>query len=363
MEVKLSTEISLNEAEELILAIGNTNAVHLVGEPGVGKTAMFERIVDRTGYRGVYIDTPNTELGDIGIPMPNHDTKTTTLYPNEHWGFHRDEPMVIFIDEFTKPSSQAVQNMLHPLLNERRIGGNRLHPDSFVITAGNNTTDGVGDLLKAHSINRLTIAPVKKPHAGFHPDGSVDEDSWGMWAIKNDIAEEVVAWVKAYPHSLASYKDASQTDNHYIFNPKTPQKSYVSPRSLARASNIIKQRNKITRNALITALSGTIGESAARDMVAYVEVSDSLPTWAEIMDNPKGCKLPSSPAALNIMAFGALQRIDRATIGKWFEYLKRTPKELQSVFCLSASKHPEKKQILVTSGSFVTWMRENQYLF
>ncbi|NBS70300.1 AAA family ATPase, partial [bacterium] len=180
MEVRLSNEISLNEAEELILAVGTTNAVHLVGEPGVGKTAMYERIVDRTGYRGVYIDTPNTELGDIGIPMPNHDTKTTTLYANEHWGFHTNEPMVIFIDEFTKPSSQAVQNMLHPLLNERRIGGFKLHKDSIVITAGNNTTDGVGDLLKAHSINRLTIAPVKKPHAGFHPDGSVDEDSWGM---------------------------------------------------------------------------------------------------------------------------------------------------------------------------------------
>lgn len=363
MEVRLSNEISLNEAEELILAVGTTNAVHLVGEPGVGKTAMYERIVDRTGYRGVYIDTPNTELGDIGIPMPNHDTKTTTLYANEHWGFHTNEPMVIFIDEFTKPSSQAVQNMLHPLLNERRIGGFKLHKDSIVITAGNNTTDGVGDLLKAHSINRLTIVPIKKPHAGFHADGSVDDDSWGMWAIKSDIAEEVVAWVKAYPHALASYKDPSQIDNHYIFNPKTPQKSYVSPRSLARASNIIKNRAKVTRNALITALSGTIGESAARDMVAYVEVSDSLPTWAEIVDDPKAAKLPSSPAALNIMAFGALQRIDRATIGKWFEYLKRTPKELQSVFCLSASKHPEKKQILMTSGSFVSWMRENQYLF
>jgi hypothetical protein len=363
MEVRLNTEISLNEAEELILAIGQTNAVHLVGEPGVGKTAMFERIVDRTGYRGIYIDTPNTELGDIGIPMPNHETRTTSLYPNEHWGFHKNEPMCIFIDEFTKPSSQAVQNMLHPLLNERRIGGFKLHKDTIVITAGNNTTDGVGDILKAHSINRLTIAAVKKPHAGFHADGSVDEDSWGMWAIKNDIAEEVVAWVKAYPQALASYRDSNQTDNPYIFNPKTPQKSYVSPRSLARASHILKKRGAITRNALITALAGTIGDAGARDMVAYVEVSDSLPTWREIMEDPKAAKLPSSPAALNIMAFGALQRIDRASISKWFEYLKRTPKELQSVFCLSASNHPEKKQILMTSGSFVTWMRENQYLF
>ena len=114
---------------------------------------------------------------------------------------------------------------------------------------------------------------------------------------------------------------------------------------------------------LIAGLTGTIGEAAARDLIAYVEVADSLPTWDEIMADPKGAKLPTSPAALNIMAYGAMQRIERNNIGKWFEYLKRTPKELQSVFCLSTSKNDEKKNILLTSGAFVDWMRQNQYLF
>ena len=353
MEVRMTTEVSLAEAEEAILAFGNQNAIHLVGEPGVGKTAMFERIVARTGFRGVYIDTPNTELGDIGIPMPNHETKTTSLYPNDHWHLHTGEPLVIFIDEFTKPSSMAVQNMLHPLLNERRIGGFKQHADSIIVTAGNNNTDGVGDMLKAHSLNRITILPVRKPTA----------EEWIEWGSTSGIAAEALAWVKAYPHALASYKDAGQAENPYIFNPKTPQKSFVSPRSLHRASNILLKRQMITRNALIAGLTGSIGEAGARDMLAYVEVADSLPTWAEVIDDPKGCKLPTSPAALNIMAYGAMQRIDRSNISKWFEYLKRTPKELQSVFCLSTSKHPEKKQVLMTSGAFVDWMRANQYLF
>ena len=324
-----------------------------MGEPGVGKTAMFERIVAKTGFRGVYIDTPNTELGDIGIPMPNHETKTTALYPNDHWGFHTGEPLVIFIDEFTKPSSMAVQNMLHPLLNERRIGGCRQHPDTIIVTAGNNSTDGVGDMLKAHSLNRITVVPVRKPTS----------EEWIEWGAVNGIAAEALAWVKAYPHALASYRDAGQAENPYIFNPKTPQKSFVSPRSLHRASNILTKRHLVTRNMLIAGLTGTIGEAAARDLIAYVEVADSLPTWDEIMADPKGAKLPTSPAALNIMAYGAMQRIERNNIGKWFEYLKRTPKELQSVFCLSTSKNDEKKNILLTSGAFVDWMRQNQYLF
>jgi hypothetical protein len=52
------------------LRLAKQNAIHLVGEPGIGKTAMFHRLVERTGYRGVYIDTPNVELGELGIPMP-----------------------------------------------------------------------------------------------------------------------------------------------------------------------------------------------------------------------------------------------------------------------------------------------------
>lgn len=361
--INLSREVTLREAEDFIVSCGNVVSTHLVGEPGVGKTAMFERIVQRTGFKGIYIDTPNTELGDIGIPMPNHETRTTSLYPNAAWGFHTGEPLVVFIDEFTKPSSQAVQNMLHPLLNERRIANFKLHEDSIIITAGNNTTDGVGDMLKAHSLNRLSVLPVKKPHAGFNADGSLDDDSWGAWAVGNGIAAECLAWVKRYPHALASYRDQSQADNPYIYNPKTPQKSYVSPRSLHRASNILHKRANFNRQTLIAALSGTIGESASRDMVAFLEVADSLPTWEEVIANPEGAKVPTSPAALHIMAFGAISHIDRQTIGKWFTYLKRCPKELQSVFCLTTARDPQKKQVLLTSMAFVDWMRDNQYLF
>jgi hypothetical protein len=143
-----------------------------MGEPGVGKTSMFKNIVQRTGFKGIYIDVPNVELGELGIPIPDHSTKTTKIYPNEQWGFHLNEPLVIFADEFTK-GHQSVKNMLHPMLNEpRQIMGIPLHPDTIVITAGNYTTDGVGDNMMSHSRNRLSVINIRKPHAGFNVDGS-----------------------------------------------------------------------------------------------------------------------------------------------------------------------------------------------
>jgi hypothetical protein len=353
MEIRLNTEVSLQQAEELILAIGNTNAVHLVGQPGIGKTAMASRLAKRTGFRLVYIDTPTTDLGDLGVPMPDRETQTTMLYPNQHWGFHTGEPLVIFIDEFSKPSSQAVQNMLHPLLHERRIAGFKQHKDTIVVTAGNNSTDGVGDMMKSHSINRMTVVPIANPTA----------ESYIEYGAEKDFAPELLAWVKAYPHCLASYKDPTQAENHMIFNPKYPQRSYFSPRSGEKASNIIKARAMFSRDTLISALCGTIGDNAGRDLVAYVEVADSLPSWESILHDPATAKIPTSPAALCIMAYGAVQKIDRGNINKWFTYLKRTPKELQSVFSITAAKNKDKRDILFTSGAFVQWMRENQYLF
>ena len=362
MEVRLKTQASLSEAADLICSIGNTNTIHLVGEPGIGKTAMHESIVKRTGLRGIYIDVPNVELGDLGIPVPSHETKTVSFYPNEFWGFHLNEPLCIFLDEFTK-GSQGVQNMLHPLLNERRIGGIKQHKDTIIITAGNTTADGVGDSMKGHTRSRLTVVPVSKPVMGIGRDGRVEEGSWGEWALANDIAGEIITWGKEYPHILASYMDGGQEENPYIYQPKKPQQSYVCPRSLAKASNIVKKRAMYSETAMMAALAGTIGETGARDLVAYLRVADSLPTWESIITNPNTAIVPTSPAALCILAYSALQRIERDTVGKFFEYLKRTPKELQSVFCLSGLKNEKKKTILATSTPFVTWMRENQYLF
>jgi hypothetical protein len=98
-------------------------------------------------------------------------------------------------------------------------------------------------------------------------------------------------------------------------------------------------------------------------MAAYIQVADTLPSWDEIITNPASAKLPESPAAQCILAYSALQKIERQTISKWFEFMQRASTELQSVFCLSALKSTAKRDLVMTSKAFVDWMREKQYLF
>ena len=351
-DLNLSRRVNFAETVDILLNSGD-NAVHLMGEPGVGKTAMHNEIVARTGYKGIYIDGPNTDVGQSGMPIPNHDTRTLDFYPSGAYGLHLNEPLCIMIDEWTK-TDDYVRNTLHPLLHERRLGNFKLHPDSIVFTTGNMDADGVGDSSKAHTRNRQTWLTYMKPTA----------KEWCNWATNNGIAPEVIAWVHEYEHCMASYMDGGQEKNPYIFNPNdASQTAFVSPRSLAKASHWVQRRDRITENAFIATLDGTIGFSASRDMQAYIVLSDQLPTRASIEANPESVTLPTSPAAICILVFKAASVCARDTFGTWMRFIKRLPNEAQALFINTVLEISAKKAWVLSHPAFVTWAREHQYMF
>jgi AAA domain (dynein-related subfamily) len=351
-EVKFGKSITLKQAAQLIKS-NPTSRFFLRGEPGIGKSSILETIADSLGYGYAYIDVPNMDLGDIAMPVIDHDTKTTRYYPNARFGVHEGKPMVIMLDEFSK-GADPVKNMLHPMLEKAnpRLGDIPLAENTIVFLTGNLSTDGVGDSIKAHSLNRLIPVTISKPTS----------DEWIEWGMNHDIAPEVLAWVNRFPHALASYTDAGQGDNPYIFNPKRPQNAFVSPRSLATASNIVKTRKQNDADSVIAALSGAIGEAAARDMQAYIEFSDQLPSWEETIKYPKKTKVPTSPGACAIVVFGAIARIDKESIEPFMQYLANFDPEWQAVFAIQLAKTPTKQSIAFGAKAFADWVAKNQDL-
>jgi hypothetical protein len=115
--------------------------------------------------------------------------------------------------------------------------------------------------------------------------------------------------------------------NPYIFNPLTGNtKSYCSPRSLEKASNIIKLRS-VLGDATLPALAGTVGEAAARDMDALINLADQLPLFETIVKDPFKAKVPSSAGALFILAFMLAGRVDAKTIDAVMDYSDRMGNE------------------------------------
>jgi hypothetical protein len=280
----------------------------------------------------------------------NHETKTTAFYPNERFSLHHGKPVIIMLDEITK-ANEPVKNMLLPVMLERRLGAVKFHPDSIVYSTGNLTTDAVGDSMKAHAKNRLTNVEVRNPN----------DEEWVEWGMGNDIAPEVLAWVKQFPHCLASYKDDSQKENMYIYDPRKQQEAFVSPRSLAKASFIVKQREILGIPTTLSALTGTIGEAASRDMSAYFSLADGLPTKEAIYKKPNEAVVPTDPAAKVILIMRELMTIKKENFDSWMTYLQRLPMEIQALFALNIMAS-ERKQIAATNKTFTDWaIKHNQF--
>jgi hypothetical protein len=190
-----------------------------------------------------------------------------------------------------------------------------------------------------------------------------DDEQWIDWALNNNIAPEIIAWVKQFPQALTSYADEGQRDNPYIFNPtRAGQTAFVTPRSLEKASDIAKQRAILGDNLNITALSGTIGESAARDMQAFFTVVDKLPSWDVVIKDPENARVPEDTIAKCIFVFSALVKVQKDTFASFMKYLQRLDPEWQALFAKSIIKS-DKQTMAVSNKEFKDWALKNQYLF
>ena len=161
--INFGQSVSLDEATTLIATCPEIK-VHMESEPGIGKSAQLPIIARKAGIeQAIYIDATQYSTGDGAMPAVNHDTRTSSFYINERYGFHTGKPVAIMVDELPK-ALPSVQNELHTLLEEKpRFYGVPLPEGSIVCFSGNLSGDGVGDKTKDHTINRQTRIRVRKP--------------------------------------------------------------------------------------------------------------------------------------------------------------------------------------------------------
>lgn len=352
-EITFGKTVSLDEAAALILAVPQ-NRFHLMGEPGIGKSSLLESISAKTGMDYAYIDVPNMDLGDIAMPVVDHETRTTKYYPNARFKLEQGKPVIIMLDEYSK-GADPVKNMLHPLFEvvNPRLGDVPVPRGSYVFSTGNLSSDGVGDGMKAHTKARLTKLVVRKPNA----------EQWLAWANNtNRIDPTVCAWVDRYPQVLASYLDGGQGDNPYIFNPRTVQDAFVCPRTLELASNIVRQRSHFSPDAMIAALTGVIGESGARDMQAFVAYADQLPSKKQITDDPDNAPVPTQPGACAVVAYSLISAAEKDNFSQFMKYICRFSAEWQATFCINMARNTSKQAIAFGNKDFSRWVADNQDL-
>ena len=349
--------LDLEQCVKLIAAVGNQRTVLMQGDMGNGKSSTIHTLGEKfPTHAKCYFDCTTKDLGDITLPhlQSIEEDGCVRFIPNEELGVHLNGPIILMIDEFGK-ANPAVKNAMLRVILERKLGSYSLHPDSIVFATTNKGAEGVGDMLPPHARNRMTVVQVRK----------TDHMTWIDWGINNGIDHSLLGWVKDNPHLFASFEEIKDPDtNPYIFHPKQQRAAFVTPRSLHAASDIINQREHFDDQTLTAALMGTIGDRGAMDLMAFIKMSDQLPSLKSIKEDPMNAKVPESAAAVCMVVYRTLSTIDKDWIDNWMDYMGRLDAEAQGMFANGVRSPRYNKQAMVmTNKKFTNWAMQNNYLF
>ena len=135
-------------AVPLVIKAGNVPSI--VGEAGIGKSALVQEIAASMGAKLYTTVVSLSEKGDLAIPVPpltERSFVTTQHYgtlANVQFGYsetlvaivkqaeaHPDQPIIWFLDEFNR-GTQAVQSELMNLVLQRQVNSLKL-PDQVHI--------------------------------------------------------------------------------------------------------------------------------------------------------------------------------------------------------------------------------------
>jgi hypothetical protein len=336
-----------------IKAVGDKRTIIIQGENGIGKTAILQALRADPAYSGYFFSEPIVapELADGSVWMPDIDRENgvSRELPNERFGVSKrnqygvpnSRPVVIFIDELDK-APRRTQQILSPIIYDRRLGIFKLPEGSIVIAATNLGIEGLGDSTQPHMRSRRVEMYLRKSTA---PD-------WLNWAVENRIHHAITACVrKEHPEVLDSFLDYEPggkyhgrdlaKDNPRIYNPRDPsQRTYVTPRTLHGASDILYAADKYKLDAVTVdaMLTGVVGPVFAAQLGAYVRLGDSVTPFDAIMSDPEKAAIHPDPLVQVVQVSMLVSKVhDRAEADKACRYVERLRSEMQTLFVASVN--------------------------
>lgn len=339
--------LTFNQVANLIANVGTERTVIVLGENGIGKTALFHALKAMPEFNNHHAVDPIdcTQLSDGSIWMPdiNRETGVSRELPNERFGVSEanrrgvagSRPVLLAFDEVLK-SPQYIKNAIAPALYERRLGSYHFPDSSVVCGFSNLTTEGLGDSLLPHFRSRLIVVKMRKPNA----------KEWDVWAAKAGIEPSVRAFVTMHPDVMHSFMDYEPGGEYYqpgqgveklnpkIFNPRAEQDGFASPRTLHAASDVVRKSSTLDDATLEVALMGTVGRATASALMSFIRFERDIPAFDRVVHDPLGTPLADNPTAqiVQVMQFNSRSKT-RDQAEAVVKYVARMSETMQAMFC------------------------------
>lgn len=333
---------TLDSAELVIEA----NEVPLIlGESGIGKTAMAQDLAERNNWSLVKIDGNLLKEGEIGgLPIVDNYTsideqgnkaenKTTTyavhtkLKEIDNY-ILKGRDVLLFIDEINRCEHTVQQELMNLILN-KEINGYKLNKD-VKIMAAMNPSQRYG---LEYDYQVVDMDPAQENRFVFLKM-DCDHTAWIKWAAESGIDDKVIEFIATFPDYL------------YRVNENDIM---ATPRSYERISKLYKiykeKKESISRDVFMNVVKGNVGSVIAEEFVSFIETErEPLITFEDVFasetlsDSIREKVKNESHTRLYISAGNILKRmsesmkIDKADndfyVKRFIEFIKCFPADL-----------------------------------
>ncbi len=240
------------------------------------------------------------------------------------------EPTVVLMDDIGQ-ATHGVQAALMQPLHGRRVNGHTISEHVVFCGATNDTSHRAG-------VNSI-LEPVKSRWDSI-VELETDLDSWTTWAFDNDLAAEVIAFIRFRPDLLHDFKPTKELTN------------CPSPRTVAAVAKWVG--SGITDYDV---LAGAAGAGFASEFIGFLRVYQELPTIEQILLDPSGTKVPTNPAARFAIGTALVRKATKLNMGRVLTYLARLKKEFEVCAVRDIARF---NPALAQTREFTQWSIDNQ---
>lgn len=277
----------------------------------------------------------------LGFPTLNEDRSRSHYAPPSTFPLKEDSIPVgkngwlLFFDEL--PSApMSVQAASYKIILDRMIGEHHLHPNVYIVAAGNLSTD------KA-IVNRMSTAMQSRM---VHLELEVSLDAFMNWGNINKVDYRILSFLKFKPELL------------YNFNPNHSDNTFACSRTWFFLHKIIHKWETISSSKL-PVIAGTVGEGAAYEFFAFIEIMESLPSIEKILANPNSIEISNDPSILYAITGLIAHHAKETNIEKLMVMIERLSIEFQIICLQDVIKH---NSVLTKTKPIQDWIRVNSKL-
>lgn len=318
------------------------------GSPGLGKSALMRSIAKEGNLKLVVVHISMLEPTDInGFPDTSGENaifKTFKMFPTANQQ-HEINPetnkpysgWLLFLDELNA-GSQETQAACYSVILDRKVGQEPLHPDCYVVCAGNLKSDNAIVNQQSSAItSRVVSYELEFDHTIFMEDVVIPQN-WHM-----------------YVHGYLEYKPAAA----HAFDPNFAEDPYACPRTWDMLQQRIKTQDNVQwtdRQGIdrvgfnyearhnLAAAEGLVGQELGREFMAFVRTFGQIPKTADVIRDPIGIAMPASRGLQFATVIQLRADTDDQNLADIYPFIERMEPEFRVAF-LRGVLHDPKKNI------------------